>query len=108
VPFVGAAKRHDAPVRVAAAMREKLGLSVRERQQLPTWTDALRQLVEKAEEAGVFVMASSVVGNNPNRKLDVADFRGFALVDDKIPGSQGDFKAKCNNAEALPACRCTR
>lgn len=84
-PFVGAATRQDDPVRVAADMRERLGLSVRERQQLPTWTDALRQMAEKAEEAGVLVMASSVVGNNPHRKLDVAEFRGFALVDDWAP-----------------------
>jgi Zn-dependent peptidase ImmA (M78 family) len=85
VPFVGAASREDDPVRVAAAMRETLGLSVGARQQLPTWTDALRQLADKAEEAGVLVMASSIVGNNPHRKLDVAEFRGFALVDDLAP-----------------------
>jgi hypothetical protein len=85
VPFVGAASRQDDPVRVAAGIRETLGLSVRERQQLPTWTDALRQLADKAEEAGVLVMASSIVGNNPHRKLDVAEFRGFALVDDLAP-----------------------
>jgi len=85
VPFVGAASRQDEPVRVAADMRETLGLSVGERQQLRTWTDALRQMADKAEEAGVLVMASSVVGNNPHRKLDVAEFRGFALVDDLAP-----------------------
>jgi len=85
VPFVGAGSQEDDPVRVAAAMREALGLSVRERQQLPTWTDALRQLADKAEEAGVLVMASSIVGNNPHRKLNVEEFRGFALVDDLAP-----------------------
>lgn len=85
VPFVGAASRQDDPVRVAAAMRETLGLSVRARQELPSWTDALRQMAEKAEEAGVLVMASSIVGNNPHRKLNVEEFRGFALVDDLAP-----------------------
>lgn len=85
VPFVGTAGRQDDPVHVAALMRERLGLSVHQRQQLATWTDALRQIAEKAEEAGVLVMASSIVGNNPHRKLDVAEFRGFALVDDLAP-----------------------
>jgi Zn-dependent peptidase ImmA (M78 family) len=85
VPFVGTFSLQEDPVRVAAAMRETLGLSVRERQQLPTWTDALRQLADKAEEAGVLVMASSIVGNNPHRKLNVEEFRGFALVDDLAP-----------------------
>ena len=85
VPFVGTFSLQEDPVRVAAAMRETLGLSVRERQQLPTWTDALRQLAYKAEEVGVLVMASSIVGNNPHRELNVEEFRGFALVDDLAP-----------------------
>jgi len=85
VPFVGTFSLQENPVRVAAAMQETLGLSVRERQQLPTWTDALRQLADKAEEVGVLVMASSIVGNNPHRKLNVEEFRGFALVDDLAP-----------------------
>ncbi len=85
MPFVGTASLQDDPTRVAAQMRETLGLSVRERQQLPTWTDALRQLANRAEEAGVLVMASSIVGNNARRKLNVAEFRGFALVDELAP-----------------------
>ncbi len=85
VPFVGTASLQDDPARVAVRMRETLGFSVRERQQLPTWTDALRQLANRAEEAGVLVMASSIAGNNTRRKLNVAEFRGFALVDDLAP-----------------------
>ena len=85
VPFVGAARLEDDPVDIAAHIRETLGLSVDERQQLPTWTHALRQMAEKADAAGVLVMASSVVGNNPHRKLEVAEFRGFALADDLAP-----------------------
>jgi len=85
VTFVGTASLQDDPARVAVRMRETLGFSVRERQQLPTWTDALRQLANKAEEAGVLVMASSIAGNNTRRKLNAAEFRGFALVDDLAP-----------------------
>jgi len=85
VPFVNAAKLGDSPVDVASHMREIVGLSVSDRKQLPTWTDALRQMAEKIEEAGVLVMASSIVGNNPHRKLEVAEFRGFTLVDDLAP-----------------------
>jgi Zn-dependent peptidase ImmA (M78 family) len=85
VPFVGTASLQDDPARVAVRMRETLGFSVRKRQQLPTWTDALRQLANRAEEAGVLVMASSIAGNNTRRKLNAAEFRGFALVDDLAP-----------------------
>jgi len=83
--FVGSVRIQDSPERVAEAMRQALALSVRDRQRLPTWTDALRQLAAKAEDAGVLVMASSILGSNSHRKLDVKEFRGFALADDLAP-----------------------
>jgi Zn-dependent peptidase ImmA (M78 family) len=70
---------------VAQRLRETLGLSTEARRQLRTWTEALRQLIAKAEDAGVMVMVSSVVGSNSHRKLDVGEFRGFALADDLAP-----------------------
>jgi Zn-dependent peptidase ImmA (M78 family) len=85
LPFVGGARVQDAPETVAQRMRETLGLSAEARRQLPTWTEALRQLIAKSEDAGVMVMASSVVGSNSHRKLDVGEFRGFALADDLAP-----------------------
>ncbi|MEV1832040.1 ImmA/IrrE family metallo-endopeptidase [Pseudomonas aeruginosa] len=83
--FVGSARIQDAPDSIARRMRETLGLSAEERRQLPTWTDALRQLINKTEDAGVLVMASSIVGSNSHRKLDVEEFRGFALADELAP-----------------------
>lgn len=83
--FVGSASLQEAPEVVAQRLRETLGLSIEARRQLPTWTDALRQLIAKAEDAGVMVMVSSVVGSNSHRKLDVGEFRGFALADDLAP-----------------------
>lgn len=83
--FVGSATLADDPDVVAAQMRQALSLSVAERQALPTWTDALRQLVARAEDAGVLVMATSIVGSNSHRKLDTKEFRGFALADNFAP-----------------------
>ncbi|MDR7496018.1 MAG: ImmA/IrrE family metallo-endopeptidase [Armatimonadota bacterium] len=83
--FVGSVRPGADVMRTADAIRGTLGLSVAERAQLPTWTEALRQLIAKAEEAGVLAMASSIVGSNSHRKLDVAEFRGFALADDLAP-----------------------
>jgi Zn-dependent peptidase ImmA (M78 family)/transcriptional regulator with XRE-family HTH domain len=83
--FVGSARPQGDVVPVAEAVRQTLGLSVAARAQLPTWTDALRQLIANAESAGVLVMASSIVGRNSHRKLDVEEFRGFALADDLAP-----------------------
>ena len=83
--FVGSAANADEAEEVAESMREVLGLSVMERQRLPNWSEALRQLIGKAEEAGVLVMASSIVGSNSHRKLSVEEFRGFALADELAP-----------------------
>lgn len=85
LPFIGNAQPGETPVAVARRMREVLGLSAAARRRLPTWTDALRDLIARAERAGVMVMASSVVGSNVYRKLDVGEFRGFALVDGLAP-----------------------
>ncbi|GAD22285.1 ImmA/IrrE family metallo-endopeptidase [Acidovorax sp. MR-S7] len=83
--FVGSANGRETPEAVAQRMRETLGLDAEARRQLPTWAEALRQLIAKAEDAGVLVMTSSVVGSNSHRKLDVGEFRGFALADDLAP-----------------------
>lgn len=83
--FIGTARVQNSPLEVAEAMRQTLELNIAQRQRLPTWTDALRQLISKMEDAGVLVMASGVVGSNSHRKLDVEEFRGFALADDLAP-----------------------
>ncbi len=83
--FVGSARTQNSPEQIAEAMRQTLALSVEDRQRLPTWTDALRQLIANAETAGVLVMASSILGSNSHRKLDIEEFRGFALADDLAP-----------------------
>lgn len=83
--FVGSVRPRDDVVRTAESIRKTLGVSTDARAQMPTWTEALRQLIAKAEEIGVLVMASSIVGSNSHRGLDVEEFRGFALADDLAP-----------------------
>jgi len=94
--FAGSVQPLSDVIRAAEAIRETLEVTVAARAQLPNWTEALRQLIAKAEEAGVLVMASSIVGSNSHRKLDVEEFRGFALADDLAPlvfVNAGDSKA---------------
>jgi Zn-dependent peptidase ImmA (M78 family) len=83
--FVGSVTLRDDPVSVAHRLRQTLALSTQKRRELPTWTDALRVLISQAEDAGVLVMVSSVVGSNSHRPLDVGEFRGFALADNLAP-----------------------
>jgi Zn-dependent peptidase ImmA (M78 family) len=83
VRHVGSVELTDDVVEVAAQMRQTLAFAVDERG--PTWSDALRHLVENAEESGVLVMVSGVVGSNTHRKLNPQEFRGFALADSLAP-----------------------
>lgn len=85
LPFVGSASIRDNPKVVARRIREQLGIDTQWASHYPKWQNALQALQDKAEEAGILVVISSVVGNNTHRKLDVAEFRGFVLVDDYAP-----------------------
>jgi len=85
LPFIGRYSIAGHPEQIAADIRETLGINDRLRSRATTWEDFLRLLVRQAEDAGVLVLRSGVVGNNTHRKLDVAEFRGFAITDDLAP-----------------------
>lgn len=85
LPFVGSAQVDDDITKVAGEMREFLGFDLEERRTLPNWTEALRQFLRQADESGVLVMVSGVVGSNNRRKLNPKEFRGFALSDELAP-----------------------
>ena len=85
IDFIGKAKLSDAPTEAAKAISTRLNFFMDERGRLPDWAEALRQLMAKAEGLGILVMASSIVGGNTHRKLEVSEFRGFALVDSLAP-----------------------
>lgn len=50
-----------------------------------TFHDALKFLIEKCEKNRITVMLNGIVGNNTHRPLNVAEFRGFVLVDNMAP-----------------------
>ena len=85
VPFVGTKSIDDEPKKVAREIAEFIGFGMRERAECKTWEEALRLLRERIEDAGVLVMNSGIVGANTHRKLNVEEFRGFALSDDLAP-----------------------
>jgi Zn-dependent peptidase ImmA (M78 family)/transcriptional regulator with XRE-family HTH domain len=85
LPFVGSAGLDMPPPRLAASIREALGLAEGWADTHRTWTDALRGLRERIESTGVTVVINGVVGNNTHRPLDPNEFRGFVLVDEYAP-----------------------
>ena len=85
LPFVGSATLQSDVETTAKKIRATLGFDIEERQELPNWTQALRYFANQADDLGILVMISGVVRNNPHRKLNPEEFRGFALADKLAP-----------------------
>jgi len=83
--FAGKTTIESSVEQTALLIQEILEISGGWAENLPRWTDALKMLIKKTENAGIFVMVNGVVGNNTRRKLDVKEFRGFVLYDDVAP-----------------------
>ena len=83
--FIGSVSDSDGVEAAADRIRAALRFDLEERRRLSSWTAALRLLIEQANNLGVLVMVSGVVGSNNRRRLDYREFRGFALVDDLAP-----------------------
>jgi len=49
------------------------------------WREAVGELRRAIEQLNIMAIINGIVGNNTHRKLDVEEFRGFALSDDYAP-----------------------
>lgn len=79
--FVGKFSTAAPVVQVAADIRAVLGV-----RDVPANGDQyMRALIAGADAAGILVMRSGTVGSNTHRKLDVGEFRGFAISDKFAP-----------------------
>lgn len=83
--FVGSVSLKDEAATVASEMRENFELDPVEPLEGRDSREARRSLTEKIEDAGVLVMVNGIVGADTHRKLQVEEFRGFALGDDLAP-----------------------
>lgn len=83
--FVGSARLTDDPESVGREMRRVVGLDDGWAAEVRTWIEAVGELRRRTERLGVVPVINGVVGNNTSRKLDVHEFRGFALTDPYAP-----------------------
>lgn len=83
--FVGNARLNDEPAAVGQEMRRTIGLDDGWAGEVPSWQEAVSELRRRIEAFGVMAVINGVVGNNTHRKLDVDEFRGFALTDRYAP-----------------------
>lgn len=82
---VGSARLEDAPEAVGREMRRIIGFGDGWAAEVRTWQEAVSRLRQAIEDLGVMAVINGVVGNNTHRKLDVEEFRGFALCDTHAP-----------------------
>jgi Zn-dependent peptidase ImmA (M78 family)/transcriptional regulator with XRE-family HTH domain len=83
--FVGSARLTDDPTAIGREMRRLLGLEGGWAKRVRTWQEAVNALRSAIEALDVLAVINGVVGNNTHRKLNVEEFRGFALSDEYAP-----------------------
>ncbi|MYF50635.1 MAG: ImmA/IrrE family metallo-endopeptidase [Gammaproteobacteria bacterium] len=83
--FIGSAGLSDDPAALGREMRRVLGLDESWARQVQNWTAAVGELRTAIEKLGIMAVVNGVVGNNTHRKLDLDEFRGFALIDPYAP-----------------------
>ena len=83
IPQVGSMSTATPVEEAAAAITLEVEFTVERRGS--NWSEAFGYLRDKAEGSGILVMVSGVVGSNTHRKLNPAEFRGFALTDPRAP-----------------------
>jgi Zn-dependent peptidase ImmA (M78 family) len=83
--FIGSATTKSDIVATAAEIRRAVGFDLAARAEARTFVEALRLMIDAADDAGVLVMVSGIVGSNSRRPLSTSEFRGFALSDIHAP-----------------------
>lgn len=83
--FVGMARLIDDPMSVGQEMRRAVGVDEGWAALVANWAEAINELRRRIERLGVMAVVNGVVGNNTHRRLNVEEFRGFALTDPYAP-----------------------
>jgi Zn-dependent peptidase ImmA (M78 family) len=85
LPFVGEASIKDSPEQTAANIRRVLGIGPNLTTTVGKWETAFKIMIEAIEEGGILFLRAGFAGNYTARKLNVKEFRGFAISDNYAP-----------------------
>jgi Zn-dependent peptidase ImmA (M78 family) len=83
--FVGSARLADDPEAIGREMRRIIGLEEGWAAKVRTWQEAVGEMRWAIEKLNIMAVINGIVGNNTHRKLNVEEFRGFALSDEYAP-----------------------
>lgn len=91
-------------------MRGARGFDLDARRDCPTWTEALRLFVAQADDLGVLVMASGVVGGNNHRKLDPEEFQlgleTMSVLISCVQAASVSSDGRINDSAGIPSPLC--
>ena len=85
LPFIGRFSLTASFKEVASDLSNTMQVAEKIRPAADKRETFLQSLIDQAEQIGVLVLRSSIVGNSAHRPLKVAEFRGFALSDPLAP-----------------------
>ena len=83
--FVGSVKKPYDVSEISSRIRRAVNVDTACDSVVSTPQDAFRWWRHKLTRLGILVFLSGTVGSNTHRKLDLQEFRGFALIDDYAP-----------------------
>jgi Zn-dependent peptidase ImmA (M78 family) len=85
LPFIGKFNLNSKVKDIAVDISNTLDITDKLRKQSKSWSAFFTALIRKAEQNHILVLRSGIVGNDTHRKLNVSEFRGFAISDDLSP-----------------------
>ncbi|MFN3605483.1 MAG: ImmA/IrrE family metallo-endopeptidase [Leptonema sp. (in: bacteria)] len=85
LPFAGKFDINSDKTLIVDEIKKILGIKNNWAEEKTNWKEAFNFLIDKFEEAGIFVVVNGIVGNNTHRKLEIEEFRGFVLYDEIAP-----------------------
>ena len=83
--FIGSYTLDHDPMTVADGIRQRLDIPKFFQTNLKNNGKVIEYLRQKANNIGVFIFANGIVRKNTHRPLNIEEFRGFVLSDDKAP-----------------------
>jgi Zn-dependent peptidase ImmA (M78 family) len=83
--FIGKYSARNSFKTIARDIARRLEIDTESGRAIPAGQDFLGTLSDRAEAAGIWIMRNGKVGFNTHRKLNVEEFRGFAVSDPLAP-----------------------
>jgi len=102
LPSVGRFSIRDDAESIAKDIRRVLGIDHVMRKAFSNWKTFMTSICRRVEDSGILLLQSGFVGNNTRRKLEVDEFRAFAISDGLAPPDihQHSRCGRCSNVYA--------